>query len=51
MLLQVIAAVQNGMTFKQASEKYGAPASLIHDKKNMLWIIANQVRINLKKIK
>ena len=31
-LLEAVAAVKNGMTYKAASEKYGIPASTINDK-------------------
>lgn len=31
-LLQAVAAVKNGMTYKDASEKYGIPTSTINDK-------------------
>ena len=33
-ILEAIAAVQNGMTYKEASERYGVPTTTIHDKKN-----------------
>lgn len=32
--LQAIAAAQNGMKFKEVSEKNGVPVTIIHDKKN-----------------
>jgi transposase len=33
-LLQAVAAVYNGMTYKNASVKYGVPIASIADKKN-----------------
>ena len=31
-LLKAIAAVQNGMKYQEASEKYGVPVTTTHDK-------------------